>query len=218
MTAFRPISPGAAIDILNAADIRVDRERLLVDLAMAGTVKGYARLIEIEAAGAAPVAIRDGRIDRATWWRIIAADRIADIYRVGSIHMDEQGPSGRLSVIGIRFDAASVTAAAADHSLIAPSPITPTSASTPRARMAAAVADVFEPVPIGVAEPSEASNNESRAILHADTVALSIDQAADVLGVARGTIHNLIKRDQLVARKVGRRTLVQADSVRALLT
>jgi len=46
VSAFRPISPKSALRLLDAAQIRADTQRMLVDLAVAGAVKGYARLIE----------------------------------------------------------------------------------------------------------------------------------------------------------------------------
>jgi len=46
VSAFRPISLKAALRLLDAAEIGADTQRMLVDLAMAGTVRDYARLIE----------------------------------------------------------------------------------------------------------------------------------------------------------------------------
>lgn len=48
-------------------------------------------------------------------------------------------------------------------------------------------------------------------------VTISIEKAAESIGVSRGTIYNLIARGQLETAKVGRRRLIKTDSVRALV-
>lgn len=51
-----------------------------------------------------------------------------------------------------------------------------------------------------------------------DPVAVSPKDAARLLAVSRRTISNLIREKKLVARKLGKRTLVDYDSVRAYYT
>jgi excisionase family DNA binding protein len=72
-------------------------------------------------------------------------------------------------------------------------------------------------VPFTVVDAPVASAGRQRGVLDPGTVALSIQETADVLGVSKGTVNNLINQGKLTIRKVGRRTLVQADSVRAFL-
>lgn len=220
VTAFRPISPHAAIQILDAADIGADLHRLLANLAMAGLVKGYARLIEGETAGQPRTEVRDSRIDRGIWRRIVAEDRIAAVYEEASVHLDEDGDGNRVSVIGIRFDATSVNRAAAEHGAVpaaAPAPIV-THIVPPAKKSRPAPSPAYDQsVPFTVVDAPVVSAGRQRAVLDPGTVALSIQETADVLGVSKGTVNNLINQGKLTSKKIGRRTLVQADSVRAFL-
>lgn len=50
-----------------------------------------------------------------------------------------------------------------------------------------------------------------------DVLALSVTDAAKALSLGRTSIYVLINNGRLKAYKVGRRTLVTADSVRAIL-
>lgn len=222
MTAFRPISPAAAVQILDAGSVGAEHRRLLADLAMAGIIKAYARLIETDVPGGVRAEVRDSRIDRSIWRRIVAEDRAAEIFATGSVHLGGQGYGERISVIGIRFDASSVTAAASDHGLVPP-PIATSRASKTKAAPRQTVLPLDGGAEEAAEERSEASPQEfarpkPRAALEPNAVALSKGEAADVLGVSLGTVNNLIRRGDLIAKKVGRRVLVQADSVRSFMT
>jgi excisionase family DNA binding protein len=50
-----------------------------------------------------------------------------------------------------------------------------------------------------------------------DIIASPINDAARALGVGRSTIYKLINAGQLSTIKIGRRTLIKTDSVRALV-
>lgn len=221
MTAFRPISPAAAVQILDAASVGAEHQRLLADLAMAGVIKAYARLIESDVRGGARAEVRDSRIDRSIWRRIVGEDRTADIFATGSVHLGGQGFGERISVIGIRFDASSVTAAQAhDRS---PPPTATSRASKPKSMPQQTVLPLDDAAEealreVREASPQDASRPKSRGALDPNAVALSKDEATHVVGVSLGTVNNLIRRGDLTAKKVGRRVLVQADSVRSLMS
>ena len=51
-----------------------------------------------------------------------------------------------------------------------------------------------------------------------EIIAASINDTARSLGLGRTKIYELIKSGELAAIKVGRRTLVKVDSVRAFVT
>ncbi|WP_394648244.1 helix-turn-helix domain-containing protein [uncultured Sphingomonas sp.] len=222
MTAFRPISPAAAVQILDAASVGAEHQRLLADLAMAGVIKAYARLIESDVRGGARAEVRDSRIDRSIWRRIVGEDRTADIFATGSVHLGGQGFGERISVIGIRFDASSVTAAASDHGLVPPPPTATSRASKPKSMPQQTVLPLDDAAEealreVREASPQDASRPKSRGALDPNAVALSKDEATHVVGVSLGTVNNLIRRGDLSAKKVGRRVLVQADSVRSFM-
>lgn len=209
VSAFQPISPRAALQLLEAADIGVDCSRLLADLAEAGLVKGYARLVEVVEPGKPAAEVRDGRIDRAIWKRIVAEDRVADVFGVGSVRLGEDA-TGRASVLGIRFDEKSVIAAAAEHGREKSAP--PPQAKAPKA-VVDQVAVAAKPAPT----PPPVHVEQARRLLPPDAVAASIDEAAAVLGLSRGTVYKLMDAGTLESKKVGARRLVSADSIRALL-
>ncbi len=50
-----------------------------------------------------------------------------------------------------------------------------------------------------------------------DIIAVSINDAARALGLGRTSIYSLINDGKLEARKLGRRTLVTTESIRALI-
>lgn len=227
MTAFRPISPHDALQILDEAKIGADLQQLLANLAMAGVVKGYARLIETEVPGATRTEVRDSRIDRSIWRRVLAEGRVADVYQAGSVHLGGQGATDRVSVIGIRFDASSVATAASEHGYTPPSKLVaaskaakPKALADPEQPTLALDSDAHDPTAThvdGVNDTKAERPKKARASLDPNTVALSVDEAAEVLGVSKGTVNNLVRAGKLTVTKIGRRTIVQADSVRALL-
>ncbi|WP_210359310.1 hypothetical protein [Sphingomonas beigongshangi] len=86
-------------------------------------MNGYARLIETDVPGALRHEVRDSRIDRSIWRRIGAENKTADGFGAGSVHLDGPVVGQPISVIGVRFDQASVTSAAQDGSQVSPTPI-----------------------------------------------------------------------------------------------
>ena len=215
MSAFRPISPQAAVQILDAADVGINADARLLDLAVAGIVKGYARLIETDTPGKPHQEVRDSRIGRDLWRRIVHDNKTPDVYSAGSVHLEAVGDAaamGRTSVIGIRFDAKSVHAAATDHGSIAPLPplVKATCSDTrpaPTPPIAAPTENAQAPLPPVTRPP----------LIEEGAVSISIEDAAAAIGVSRGTIYNWIAQGRLIAPKIGNRRLVSVDSIRALL-
>jgi excisionase family DNA binding protein len=209
VSAFQPISPRAAIQLLEDADTGLDCAQLLADLAEAGRVKGYARLVEVSGVGRPTSEVRDGRIDRAVWKRIVAEDKVASVYATGSVRLGcDTDPAGAVSVLGIRFDEKSVMAAAVEHGRAEP-PSQPAKTSS---------ATRMQPAPAEVEAATAATvEQRPRRTVPDDAVAMSVDEAAAILGVSRGTVYKLMDAGTLDSKKVGGRRLVSAASVRALL-
>ncbi|MCR5872290.1 MULTISPECIES: helix-turn-helix domain-containing protein [unclassified Sphingomonas] len=200
------------MQLLEDADTGLDCAQLLADLAEAGRVKGYARLVEVSGVGRPTSEVRDGRIDRAVWKRIVAEDKVASIYSTGSVRLGgDTDPSGAISVLGIRFDEKSVKAAAVEHGRSKP-------ASLPAERTAKPVVQVHPAEPVAEVVQAVAVEERPRRILPDDAVAMSVDEASAALGISRGTVYKLMDTGTLESKKVGGRRLVSAASVRALLT
>jgi excisionase family DNA binding protein len=211
MSAFQPISPSAAVELLEDADTGLDCAQLLADLAEAGRVRSYARLVEVSGVGRQTSEVRDGRIERAVWKRIVAEDKVAGVYATGSVRLGcDTDPAGAVSVLGIRFDEKSVMAAAVEHGRSKP-------AFRPAKLKAKPVAQVQHAEPVAEVVQAVAVEERPRRILPDGAVAMSVDEAAAVLGVSRGTVYKLMDTGALESKKVGGRRLVSAASVRALL-
>ena len=213
MSAFQPISPRAALRLLEDADTGVDCVRLLADLAEAGLIKGYARLQEVSETSGATSEVRDARIDRPMWKRIVAEGKVAEVFGVGSVRLGIDS-SDSASVLGIRFDEKSVKAAAVEHGRERQSAVT-----RRKPVPAATVQEIrSEPiVPPATVAPAATPAKAPRKILAPDVVALSVDDTAEVLGMSRGTVYKLLEEGKLASKKIGGRRLVNADSVRGLL-
>lgn len=177
---------------------------VLIDFAQAGVVKGYARLVETVDANGTRHEVRDGRIDRELWRRIVEEGKARDVATTGTVRLESSGRSGgapAVSIIGIRFDERSVNATLSHHASDTEGPrIAPQAASTAERA--------------GALPQSECS---PRPTLDADAMAISVAQAATALGVCRSTVYNMIDRGDLVAKKIGARTLITTESIRAFL-
>ena len=51
-----------------------------------------------------------------------------------------------------------------------------------------------------------------------EKITYTIQEAIEVTGISRSSIYNLIAEDRLETRKIGRRTLIPARSLRRLLS
>jgi len=206
MTAFRPIPPSAAVAMLDAPSI--DARIILSDLAAAGLVRGYARLLKTQDAEGT-CEVRDSRMSRETWERIIAHDKIDDVFSTGSVRIphgsQDDGP--RLTAIGIRFDANSIASAATEHGLMT--------------AKAVHLSTFLEPAP----DPSPASAplvtskgiKRHIRIIPQGALQLTIDEAMAVLAVGRTTLYKLINDGTLEMKKTDGRSHVTTLSVRTYM-
>ncbi|MBT2185539.1 helix-turn-helix domain-containing protein [Sphingobium nicotianae] len=208
LSAFKPIPPHAALKLLEDADVGVDAEQLLTDLAAAGLIKGYARVIaENEAT------VRDSRIPRHIWEQIVTEDKVSDVFAGGSVRLGQGGKGPARSIIGIRFDERSVHTAAECHGLVLPAKTT-----IPEVKPNAGSSDLPKRDSQPVIKPVELEKAAPRRMgLAPDVLTVSIKEAMAILGVSRGTINNLINREKLEISKVGGRVLIAAESIRVLL-
>lgn len=220
MTAFHPISPRSALQILESADIGVDGARLLLDLAEAGLIRGYARLVETIVPGTQPTEVRDSRIGRELWKRIVAEQKVEEVFAAGSVRIAGEG--GSTSLIGIRFDARSVQVAAQQHGTGLPKPETQRispggSASNDRSISKPAACERDLPVQVNIPKVKVSSRRPDRLGLPEGAVSVSISDASAAMGLSRGTIYKLLDKGDLTSVKIGNRRLISADSIRTLI-
>lgn len=220
MVAFVPISPAAARQLLTG--ITASQDELLSDFVGAGLIKAYARVVETLSANGGRSEVRDAQLKRDMWKRVVAEGKLERLLATSSVTLEGDAlVGGRPSVIitGVRFNEANVRDVAAQH-CDAPSVVKrPEAPKKPKAVMPAATPTSPDAPPfIEIPDVANCADRKIRAGLPNDAVTVSIKDAMDILDVSRGTIGNLIKRDVLEARKVGSRTLIVADSIRAILS
>lgn len=216
MASFNPIAVGKALELIASARLGDDPAKVIADYAEVGLVKGYARLIETVTAEGHRNEVRDGKISREVWRRIIDENRANDIAAARTVRLPGSGLRGgasEVNVTGILFDEKSIRSVLARHShgLGASSELRAVPAEIvvagPRQQSAALV-------PVGV-EPVACAKPD--VTYDATAPAYSINEAAKILNVCRATINNHIRKGKLPWSKVGGRTLVGGDGVRALL-
>ncbi|MCD2325021.1 hypothetical protein LQ953_13435 [Sphingomonas sp. IC-56] len=216
MSAFNPIPPRRAAAIIEEAQLG-DPMRILVDFAAAGLVKGYARLIETAHADGTCAEVRDSRVPREVWKRIIEQGCAADILAVGTVRLPGshlRGGEPSMSVIGIRFDDVSLQAVIEQHSAEA----------RPLRALRAAPGVITPPQPVAApaaisAQPAAAPRSQSPAAsIPEGAVTVTVQQAMAALGLGRTKVNQLMGQGRLTRVKVDTRTLITVDSIRTLLS
>lgn len=219
MGNFNPIAPRKAAELVDMADLG-DASAVLADFAVAGLIKAYARIIETVDAGGARAEVRDSRIPRDLWRRICDEGKVSDIWATGSVRLlgsDLRGGTPSVSLIGIRFDDKSLQTVISQHGgpITAMAKDVDNTAAIPTAPAVAQVQLVKETIapPVPAAVPTK----RVRQGLPEGAVTVTVAQAEATIGLGRTTIDKLMKNGTLVRVKVGSRTLITVDSIRALL-
>lgn len=81
-------------------------------------MKGYARLIESVDADGSRIEVRDSRIPRELWRRIVDEGRASDVWSIGTVRLAGSGLIGgtpAVTVIGIRFDDTTLSQIVGEH-------------------------------------------------------------------------------------------------------
>lgn len=220
MVAFSPISSDAARRMLVGID-EAEKNAILGDFVSAGLIKAYARVIETKTPDGWNE-VRDARIDRSIWRRILDEGKIADVWATASARLESEGLVGgrpAINVIGIRFDERGVVDAAIKHiDQPSPNPLIVTQIVSPVAQ-AKAQPIVAEVVEEATAPMIELAPEAAPAMigLPEDVLSVSIKDAMAILGVGNTTIYKPIGEGLLTLVKVGRRSRIQAAGIRVML-
>lgn len=208
MSAFNPIPAPKLIEQLEPEAAGVDVRVIIADLAEAGLIKSYARLVSSDRAPE-PTEVRDSTVGRDTWRRINAEGLADDVWSTGTARLSGDNGGPQISVIGIRFEVHAVRSALVRHGI----PLRKSSPTIPQAALTAPTAATSPAT--SAAAPAAGSSKQLPSLTEA--VNLSIDDAARLLRIGRTTVYERIKDGTLVARKLGRRTHIDADCVRRLV-
>lgn len=219
MGNFNPIAPRKAAELVDMADLG-EASAVLADFAVAGLIKAYARIIETVDAGGARAEVRDSRIPRDLWRRICDEGKVSDIWATGSVRLlgsDLRGGTPSVSLIGIRFDDKSLQTVISQHGgpITAMAKDVDDTAAIPTTPTVAQVQPVQETIALPV--PAAVPTKRVRQGLPEGAVTVTVAQAEAAIGLGRTTIDKLMKNGTLVRVKVGSRTLITVDSIRALL-
>jgi hypothetical protein len=212
LSAFAPIAPRAAATIAEEAELG-EVGQVLLDFAVAGLLKGYARLIETVDARGNRSEVRDSRIPREIWRRIAEEGNGADVWSTGTVRLSGSGlvgGAGAVAVIGIRFDEKSLKAVVEQHR--------PTRMPAKRGASRAARVEIEKGVRddiVMTADPRPVAT--APGALPDGAISVSVAQACAALGLGRTKINAMMKAGELVRIKIGGRALITAASIRALL-
>lgn len=231
MVAFNPISPAAARRLVDGVGTD-DTSTILADFVEAGLIKAYARVVETLSVGGGRAEVRDARVPRDLWRRIVAEGRGADVWAAGTVRLDGDGMVGgkpAVIITGIRFDERSVRDAANKHAAHIVEAVVTVPARRLKASDAAVSASAASSAEIDAEAPDApplfqepvsapvAVASKVKRGLAADELCVSVQEAMEIIGVGRTTIYRLRDDDKLVMTKVGGRVVVDADSIRKLL-
>lgn len=206
MTAHCPIPPAAAVAMLDHCDINA--QSLIADLAEAGLIKAYARLLNISD-GDAPSEVRDSRIPRHIWRKIIERGKVDDVFSKGSVRLSYYEGNNLVSttVIGIRFDDKSISAAAIQHG----HSINATASKPPAQTFVASIGTSKFP-------ESVVESMRKQSPLEKGALQLTITETMAALGIGRTFLYTLVKEGLLELKKTGGRSHITAESIRSYMT
>ena len=218
MSNFNLIAPQKALDMIAAAGLGDDPAKVIADYAAGGFIKGHARLLETVTSEKQRKEVRDRKISRDVWRRMVDEGKTGEIAAARAVRLAGSGLRGGVRVInitGIRFDERSVAAVVAQHghNRSMPSESGLVVAVAP-AKLSSAMSPVGE---LATALTQPEVKTKPRINFDTTAPAYSIKDAAMILGVCRATVNNHIRRGTLPWSKVGGRTLVGGEGVRALL-
>jgi excisionase family DNA binding protein len=209
MTASNLILPRALIKALGPAPDGEDLKAIIVDLAAGGRIEAIAQYV-IDHRHVDYEPKHDQLVTDHQWQRIVHQNKVGDVWNNGTVRLDSDLKNHLyyLEIVGIRFDEAAVREALLRYGIVlnsAKGARLPNTApiSTPNAPQAA----VATP-----AAPAPPSQQRPLPSLHA-VVTVSVDDAAQIIGIGRTSVYAKIKDGTLVAIKSGRRTLITSQSI-----
>lgn len=201
MTAFQPLSASAAIGLVEAAGIQ-DARQMIADFAAAGLLKTYALAIETVEEGGQRSTIRGSAIPAELWHRIVDEGRLDDAWRGGMVRLTAGQP--QVAITGISFSEKHVERLVEQR------------------RPALATASIRRAEPAPVSEVPEQRTRNRKPVPAASGIPdaaelVTVDQAMAALGLGRTKINELMGEGSLTRVKIGRRTLIKVESIRALI-
>ncbi len=210
MSAFQPITPLKAIELVEAAGVPGGR-RLIADFSAAGLIKSYALTIETIPVGGSVTCIRDSAVSVELWKRIIRESVVDDVWTGGTVTLrpaDLVGGEPEVRITGIRFNTKYLQRLVDHHRDAIPTVL-------PDSKVKAKpVGEEQEPPaaahPLKIAAASSAGIPEG-------ALQASPEQAMTALGIGKTKLYELMDRGTLRSNKLGRSRRIDVASIHALL-
>ncbi len=210
MSAFLPIPPMKAIDLVEASGVP-DARRLIADFCAAGLVRSYALSIETTPVEGAATTVRDSAVSADLWKRIIRDRLVDDVWTGGTVYLppaDLVGGEPEVRITGIRFNAKYLQRLVDHHRRDIE-----TYSSVEVAAVAPAAAPIKEPA----AERASQRRTVDVAAIPPGALAVSVQQAQKALGLGRTKINELMNDGTLSKTKIGRAVRIDVASIHALV-
>lgn len=209
MTAFHPLVPSKAIEMIEAAGIP-HAQRLIRDHAAAGLVKSYAMLIETTEVSGATTCIRGAAMSIDLWRRIVTEDADEDVWTGGTVRLAPSGLIGgvpAVNITGVGFNGSDLQRLIDQHC--------GGTSKGKRPQLVGAQSDDDADVP-APAIPKPTRRQADLLAIPPGALAVTVNQAMAALGLGRTKVNDLMVRGTLVRVKIDTRTLITTESIRAL--
>lgn len=210
MPAHQPVLPARAIDFVESRNLDA-AQLLLADFAAAGLIKTYALVREIRPVEGPIKTIRDSQIPAAEWDRIVASGKTSAAFNGGTVRLEGSALKGGTPVIlitGISFSEASLIRVLDRYCAARPTGAAPIAVSAgSKARTDTSSLSC---------ERGKSKGKVVPPIQPGDLMA-SVAQTMQATGLGRTKVDELMRKGELVRKKVGRRSLVTVESIEHLV-
>ncbi len=212
MTAFHPLPPHKAIDLMAAAGMP-HTARLLRDYAAAGLVKSYALLVEtIEVDGRQSI-VRGGAVPTDLWQRMIRDGVDDDVWTGGTVRLasaDLIWGLPAINITGIGFNPGDVERLVAQHRCEQPKAKRAVATLPPPRSLDQPAANAATPAPPRPRRAADAS------VLTPGKLLVTIAEAGAALGCGRTKVNELMNAGRLERRDIDGGVRITVESVRAV--
>lgn len=208
MTAFQPLVPAKAVELIEAAGIP-HAARLLRDHAAAGLVRSYAMLVETIEVSGATTCVRGAALAVELWRRIVNEAADDDVWSGGTVRLgasDLVGGAPGVNITGIGFNGFDLRQLIDQHRGVS---------SKRSMRVNVTVSPQPNEDQASVA-PQSANRRKAPDLspLHSGAFHLTVEQTKAALSIGHTTVYKLLNAGELerAPSKVG--TRITAASVR----
>ena len=209
MTAFHPLVPSKAIEMIEAAGIS-HAQRLIRDHAAAGLVKSYAMMVETTEASGKPTCVRGAAVPVELWRRIVAERADEDVWTGGTVRLapgELVGGAPAVSITGIGFNGSDLQRLIDQHRGVP-------SKRPARAKVTASPSPFIDDQPGIAPEPDRQRKAPDLTALQAGALHLTVAETKAALSIGHTTFYKLLNAGDLERAPSKAGTRVTTASVR----